>query len=451
MRPQNAQWRVQASIEAAEEGGVLVLALEPVSAQESPQLPQRDIVMLLDCSGSMSEVWDKVVHEACAILDALPVGARFSALAFSETVHVLIEQVVLGTQADRAALRQQLLQFQPPYLGTNMGLALRTAIDLLCDPAPQSPSLLRPLSGAQAAPPMIFLATDGRSVDAVDVPDLQRQPHVTVHVCAYTTDPDAQVLAQLCSATGGRYLFCPTADAAAQDPQLALQRAQQVLSAAATPALCAVLRCTDAEGQECRPRLLNMERPLRLLPGTPLRLPFESSACTFNLSVQCLDGSKAQASAAWTLSAGFFPQAQRDVDAARLAQALEECQRSGDLQSLQDIQARCRARVQRAAAAQDAEKQALAQEALEAVDQCLAQTDAATLPHLAMHLASLSQSGGGAYGGGTSETQQLASALSQALSGEAPSTASTCVFVDGSTETLDCHESSSAHKRARRC
>jgi hypothetical protein len=464
---QNAQWTLEARIEGglpASHDGVLCLTLRPTTAHVE-ELPQRDIVMLLDASGSMSHVWDPVCREACAIVDALPQGARISVMAFSEDKHVLVDRCPLGTLADRAALKHQLMLFKPPFLGTNMGKAVRCAVDALSDPAPRSPHLLAPASALHTvlAPPMMFLATDGRSSDAVDMADLlRRQPDLTVHVTAYTTDPDAAVLSYLCRETGGMYLFCPSADAAAHDPELALQRAQQILSAAATPALRTRLHCCNTRGEAVAPQLMDLQRPLRPLPGATLRLPFSlDEACTFALEMQCLDGSVVQARAAWDPAlalAAVSAQAQRDVDAARLAAAAQQCEAEHGDGPLRSLLHALRAREDAAEALRalgqamdlalgpanaqtqerkQAQEQAaeLAREAVLACENLLARAAMpATLPHLAAHLSSLSQGGSGggnaAYGGGSAlsnsssstedtvlnEAMQLATVLSQTLS-----------------------------------
>ena len=439
-----------------------------------------DIVFLLDASGSMSEVWAPVCREACAIVDALPQGARLTVLAFSADTHALFSQCPLGSRADRAALKHQLTEYKPPFLGTHMGRALRYAVDALSDPAPRSPSLL-PVSGTAAAPPMIFLATDGRSSDAINMADLlHRQPDLTVHVTAYTTDPDAAILAQLCSNTGGMYLFCPTADAAAHDQDLALQRAQQILSAAATPVLRTALTCTAGTGAGSGssavvdPQLMDMNRPLRPHPGAPLRLPFSvDQACTFTLTMQCLDGTLMHAEAVWDPARppAFCVQAQRDVDAARLAEAAQLSESEHSDAPLRALLQSLRARQEAAEAefalgqamdralgvalgvgyAQPQEKAqaqeqalSLARESVRKAEDLLARASMpAALPHLAAHLSSLSQGGNSAYGGGTSsstvadEALQLATLLSQTLSQDP-------------TSTLVYEEDTQATKRARR-
>lgn len=446
--------------------------------------------MLLDASGSMSEVWAPVCREACAIVDALPQGARLTVMAFSADTHVLFSQCPLGSRADRAALKHQLTQYKPPFLGTHMGRALRCAVDALSDPPPRSPHLLAPVSAfaAAAAGPMILLATDGRSADAVDMADLlRRQPDLTVHVTAYTTDPDAAILAQLCRDTGGMYLFCPTADAAAHDQDLALQRAQQVLTAFPTPVLRTAITCTEVAGAGAvagesagavagasavvDPQLMDMNRPLRPHPGAPLRLPFSADqACTFTLTMQCLDGTLLRAEAVWDPARppAFCVQAQRDVDAARLAEAAQLSESEHSDAPLRALLQRLRAREDAAEAefalgqamdvalgvayAQPQEKAqaqeqalSLARESVRKAEDLLARASMpAALPHLAAHLSSLSQGGNSAYGGGTSsstaadEALQLATLLSQTLS------------QDPTSSTLVYEEDMQASKRARR-
>ena len=299
-----------------------------------------------------------------------------------------------------------------------------------------------------------------------------------MHVTAYTTDPDAAILAQLCSNTGGMYLFCPTADAAAHDQDLALQRAQQILSAAATPVLRTAISCTAGAGAAAGagssavvdPQLMDMNRPLRPHPGAPLRLPFSADqACTFTLTMQCLDGTLMHAEAVWDPARppAFCVQAQRDVDAARLAEAAQLSESEHSDAPLRALLQSLRAREDAAEAvfalgqamdaalgaafAQPQEKAqaqeqalSLARESVRKAEDLLARASMpAALPHLAAHLSSLSQGGNSAYGGGTSsstvvdEALQLATLLSQTLSQDP-------------TSTLVYEEDTQASKRARR-
>lgn len=435
LHTQNVKWVLRACIEGGQQGeGVLVLRLEPSptlsNPEESELLPQRDVVMLMDASGSMMGEWAAVAREAAVIVDALPSGAVFTAVAFSDTPQVIVERAVLGNSVhDRASVRAALALFVPPFSGTHMGRAVHFAKSLLCDElVPPAPSLLprpEPADSTLKPPPVIFLATDGQSMDTVDLAELQESvPHVTVHVAAYTANPDASVLGRLASATGGSYLYCPTAAAAGSNAALASQRARQVLSAQATPLTTALLRVVAPDtGAPLEPRFMDLARPLRLVPHDEVRLPFAcDSAAKFMLSAQCLDDSPL------TCEAVFDPasppprtaEALSDLGRARAASAAR-ASAGGDRLALQAFLQTAQAAAQAATQANDeALIAATAETLLLAEDLCAeGQGAPSALPHLAARLTSCSQ--GGSSSGGDPETlARLASGIALSLSQAPP-------------------------------
>ena len=210
-----------------------MLRLEP--SLSPGHLPPREVVLLMDASGSMRREWEAVAREAAVIVDALPMQTCFSALAFSDRPTIIVDRATLGE--DRAPLKHALQAFEPPFMGTRLGAAVQAAASLLRGPD----------SSRAYGPPVLFVATDGRSEDCTDLAGLQAaHPFVTLNVTAYTPAPDAYTLGHLASATGGSYLFCPSADAAGSNHALAQDRARQILAAAPTPLRCVAVRVLDA-------------------------------------------------------------------------------------------------------------------------------------------------------------------------------------------------------------
>lgn len=408
-----------------ESGGALgegVLCLQLVPVGEAPTLPQRDVVMLLDASGSMMAEWAAVAREAAVIVDALPAGVTFSAVAFSDTPSVVLDRVVLGSD-ERLLIKQTLASFAPPFKGTRMGLAVFRAKMLLeGDHEPPTPSLLpREQEPEHKPPPVIFLATDGRSMDGVDLEGLQEDvPHVTVHVTAYTSSPDATVLSHLAAATGGSYLYCPTANAAGADADLADERARQIMAARASPVKCAVLRALDdVSGAHQAPRLMDLARPLRLFPLGAVRLPFAlPTAATFSLQAHCLDNTILECEVAWD-PASPPPRSEEalcDIGKARIAEAARASV-DGERHALPALLRHLRAESQAATQGQDAALIASTALTLRLAEAMNAQTLGAPseLPHLAARMTSCSQ-GGSSSGGDPEAVARLASDIGLSLS-----------------------------------
>lgn len=427
---QNAKWVLSACVEGGQQGeGVLVLRLAPspsnANPEESEMLPQRDVVMLMDASGSMMGEWAAVAREAAVIVDALPAGVAFTAVAFSDTPQCIVQRAVLGSAVhDRSSVRAALALFVPPFSGTRMGRAVHFAKSLLCDELePPAPSLLPRTEAAGSSlkpPPVIFLATDGQSMDTVDLAELQQSvPHVTVHVAAYTAYPDASVLGQLASATGGSYLYCPTASAAGTNAALAAQRARQVLSAQATPLKTAVLSVAGPDaGAPLSPRFMDLTRPLRLVPYDEVRLPFAcDSAAKFLLSAQCLDDSQLTCEAVYDPASPPLRTAAAlsELGRARAASAAR-ASAGGDRLALQAFLQSAQAAAQAATQANDeALIAATAETLLLAEDLCAEGQGAPSVLHLAERLTSCSQ-GGSTSGGDPEKLARLASGIALSLS-----------------------------------
>jgi len=409
---QNDQWALEVRIEGGlDNEGVLVLRLDPTA---DSALPPREVVLLLDASGSMRREWDAVAREACVIMNALPRHTCFSALAFSDAPTLIVDRANL--EEDRSLQLQALQNFVPPFQGTRLGAAVQAAA-----------SILR--REGSFGPPVLFVATDGRSEDGVDLTALQEaQPFVTLHITAYTPAPDAVRLGQLASATGGSYLYCPSADAAGSNQELAQARARQILASAPTPLRCVAVRVLDAaSGAPLQvPRFMDLSRPLRMLPRCEVRLPFASNyATTFSVQAQCLDGTQITSEVLFNPAAPppRSNEALTDLDNARIAEAARAAA-GGDRTALPAMVAQARARSDAAARGSDAALIAATANALRSAQDLLQHSHSAPaeLPHLAARMSSCSQGGGG---GGDAEavtrlSDDITASLSQPPHSEAP-------------------------------
>lgn len=401
--------------------GVLCVELAPIGESA---LPQRDVIMLLDASGSMMAEWAAVAREAAVIVDALPAGITFSAMAFSDSTPLILDRVVLGTAAERVPLKQALTSFVPPFAGTRMGLAVfRTKNLLMANREPRTPSLLTgPSAEELKPPPVIFLATDGRSMDCVDLEGLQEAiPHVTLHVTAYTPSPDASVLGHLAAATGGSYLYCPTANAAGADAELADGRARQIMGAHATPVKYATLQLQDATSGALlpTPRFMDLGRPLRLFPFGQMRLPFAlPSAAKFVMEAHCLDDTILSCEITWDPASPPLrtEEALNDIGKARIAEAARAVVR-GERQAFSNLLQQVRAESQAATQGHDNALMTATAMTLRLAEEMSVQTLSAPseMPHLAARMTSCSQ-GGSTSGGDPEHVARLAFDIGQSLS-----------------------------------
>jgi Ca-activated chloride channel family protein len=117
--------------ESAIEEGFFLLLIAPPSEADADQIVPRDVIVVLDQSGSMfGEKWDQARGAAEFVLDNLNEEDRFNVISFSTGSRIFAEELQSPQEADEA---KDWLQGLEAIGGTEIDAALRQAFEMADD------------------------------------------------------------------------------------------------------------------------------------------------------------------------------------------------------------------------------------------------------------------------------------------------------------------------------
>ncbi len=124
-----------------------------VAQAPDPEYAQRDIVLLVDVSTSMDDIFPTVQAALHTFIDRARLGDSIALVTFSDSAHTR-EQRVLTSAAERRQLHAVIDRLQPSGRFTNITAALRRATQLMRD--------ARLAPGGSERVQFVLLITDGR-------------------------------------------------------------------------------------------------------------------------------------------------------------------------------------------------------------------------------------------------------------------------------------------------
>jgi Ca-activated chloride channel family protein len=199
--------RKEGSTEAPGDGTFSLVVFPPKLAEETR--PPRDVVFLLDRSGSMGSWLIGAARRAIArSLDSLSSDDRVAVIAFDNVLDQMHDSPTLipATDRNRWSILQWLGKIEARG-GTEMELALNAGLALLKRPRKKKGEPQATASDAPARDPILVLVTDGQIGDEDRV--LARLEKslgaTTLHVIGIDTAANAGLLTRLADSSGGTH------------------------------------------------------------------------------------------------------------------------------------------------------------------------------------------------------------------------------------------------------
>jgi len=199
--------RKEGSSEAPGDGTFSLVVFPPKLAKEAR--PPRDVVFLLDRSGSMGGWQIAAARRAIArSLDTLSSDDRVAVLAFDSVLDQMHESPSLIPATDRN--RWSILEWLGTIKargGTEMELALKAGLALLKRPRKKKGEPKPTASDAPARDPILVLVTDGQigDEDRVLARLVKSLGATTLHVVGIDTSANAGLLTRLADSSGGTH------------------------------------------------------------------------------------------------------------------------------------------------------------------------------------------------------------------------------------------------------